>query len=121
MCTNALVVVVHDVSAMRRVLFSHRSMWWRSFFTPLEVASTRGGLFDVVALEDRRASRRSLFLWMVFKRRGVVNLDNNSLDFAKLPPSSNPLGRTAHDDEEGILNLYLAPGSAGAVALHIAL
>ena len=94
-------------------------MWWRSFFTPLEVASSRGGLFDVVALEDRRASRRSLFLWMVFKRRGVMNLDNNSLDFATLPPSSNPW--VAHDDEEGDPDLYLAPGSAGAVALHIAL
>ena len=76
---------------------------------------------SVVALEDRRASRRSLFLWMVFKRRGVMNLDNNNLDFATLPPSSNPLGRVVHDDEEGDPDLYLAPGSAGAVALHIAL
>ena len=85
------------------------------------MASSRGGLFDVVALGDRRASRRSLFLWMVFKRRGVMNLDNNNLDFAALPTSSNSLGRAAHDDEEGILNLYLAPGMEGAVALHRAL
>jgi hypothetical protein len=48
-----------------------------------------------------------------------MNLDNNSLDFATLPPSSNPW--VAHDDEEGDPDLYLAPGSAGAVALHIAL
>ena len=50
-----------------------------------------------------------------------MNLDNNNLDFATLPPSSNPLGRVVHDDEEGDPDLYLAPGSAGAVALHIAL